>query len=224
MRSMKLVGVLGGTFDPVHLGHLHLAHSILEQSYLSHVTLVPSKRSPLRHEPLADDSHRLRMLELVTEGSFEFDIDTYELEHPAPSYTVNTIRFLRDEMHRLSDRYIICLIIGADAFMHFNLWHKWKEILKMCNVIVADRPGVEHSYRFLFDNFPAQIVDSPLKLRNRPSGLIWFASIQPLNISSSAIRYLLSKKEYEAVKSLLPQNVYEYIVENALYENIEKYK
>lgn len=217
MTSIKLIGVLGGTFDPIHLGHIHLVNSILEQTYVNYIKLVPCNYSPFRSQPFATNNQRLKMLELVTQESSNVSIDTYEIERNGPSYTIKLLQHLQRELLFVKEKCGLCLIIGADAFVHFTSWHKWEEILTLCNIIVADRPGTDQLYKTLPPNFPAQIVDSAIKLHRQTSGLIWFADLQPLNISASAIRYLISQEQYFSARALLHPKVWKYIEKNKIY-------
>jgi nicotinate-nucleotide adenylyltransferase len=213
MATFKLIGILGGTFDPIHLGHLHLAKTILQQTYLQQIKLVPCYQSPHRDQPLVSSKHRLEMIRLATASNPFLQVDSCELKKPRASYTVNTLQ----QMHKqLPEGFALCLIMGADAFQQFTLWHEWQEILQLCNLIVATRPGVDTSCKKLPKDFPATVVTHPIRLHKKPAGLIWFTDIKPLNISATTIRHFI--KNGKDVSAFLPEPVWHYIEKHKLYQ------
>lgn len=212
MKKFKLIGVLGGTFDPIHLGHLHLAKTILHQTYLQQITFVPCYQSPHRDKPQVRPKDRLAMIKLAIDDHPFLEISPYELKKPRASYTITTLKYIQK---KLPEDFAICLIMGEDAFSHFTFWYKWQEILQMCNIIVATRPGVDISCKNIPKNFPATVVSHHTKLHDSPSGLIWFTDIQPLDISATTIRHFI--KTGKEVTAFLPKSVWHYIEKNNLY-------
>lgn len=210
--SYKVIGILGGTFDPIHLGHLHLAKTILQQTYLQQIKLIPCYQSPHRDQPNVRAKDRLEMLKLAIADNPFLIAEGCELKKPRVSYTVDTLKLL---LKKLPEGFSLCLIMGADAFAQFTLWHKWQEILKLSNIIVATRPGVDTSCKKLPPNFPATIVTHPIKLHKKAAGLIWFTDIKPLDISATTIRHFI--KTGKDVSAFLPEPVLNYIEEHKLY-------
>jgi len=209
---LKLIGVLGGTFDPVHLGHIHLAKTILQQTYLHHIKLVPCYQSPHRNQTHSSAKHRMEMLKLAIANTTNLELDLFELKSPRPSYTIESIKHFHS---RLPEGYALCFIMGADAFAQFTLWNQWQEILKLCHIIVATRPGVDTSCKTLPKDFPASIVANATKLNKQSSGLIWFTDIKPLDISATTIRHFIQTGK--DASAFLPPKVWSYIKEHKLY-------
>ena len=131
------VGVLGGSFDPVHLGHLRAAAFALEAFSLDEVRLVPARRSPFKPEAVASAEDRMRMVELATRGEAGLSSDRIEIDREAPSYTVETLRVLRDREPRVE----VTLIVGSDALASFDSWKEATEIRRLADVKALQRPG-----------------------------------------------------------------------------------
>ena len=121
---MRRIGLLGGTFDPVHCGHLRLAIEIRERLQLDEIRLVPAARPPLRDYPSASEEQRLTMLEIITRSFPSFVIDDRELHRRGPSYTIDTLESVREE----APDDAIWLIVGMDAFLRLERWHRWEEL------------------------------------------------------------------------------------------------
>jgi nicotinate-nucleotide adenylyltransferase len=135
---MSAVGVFGGSFDPVHNGHLAIAQAALETVPLDRVVFVPARRSPLKDAaPAASEADRLAMLELATRGEPRFTVSRIELERPAPSYTVDTLEALAGEGR-------LHLILGADAARDLGRWRDPERIRRLATIVVARRPGTDH--------------------------------------------------------------------------------
>jgi nicotinate-nucleotide adenylyltransferase len=138
MTERRLTGWLGGTFDPIHEGHLDVARAAHAALGLSRVILVPAAVSPFRTTPTASAEHRLSMAQLAAAGTNWLDTSAIELEHPGPSYTAVTLDRLEAQGTSLSS---LCLITGADAFAGFTRWHRWEDILRRVTIAVVSRPG-----------------------------------------------------------------------------------
>lgn len=143
------VGVFGGSFDPVHNGHLAIAQAALETIPLDRVIFVPARRSPLKGDaPAAGEDHRFAMLELATSDEPRFSVSRVELDRPPPSYTVDTLEALAGEGR-------LFLILGADAAHELHRWRDPERIRHLATIVIARRPGADHD--------PAAIVlDTPL--------------------------------------------------------------
>ena len=138
----KAIGVLGGTFDPVHFGHLRLAKCARDDFQLDEVHLLPCRVPALKPQPIATAQQRVDMLRLAIANEPGLVVDESELHRDGPSYTVDTLRALRVEV---GPECAICLIMGMDAFLSLPAWHEWQEIIGLAHVIVMQRPGYEVS-------------------------------------------------------------------------------
>jgi nicotinate-nucleotide adenylyltransferase len=134
---MRPVGLFGGTFDPIHFGHLRAAFELTELLDLERVLFIPAADPPHRGRPLADAQTRLAMVLAAVEDEESFDVDDRELHRPGPSYTVLTLEELRREH---GDTPLV-LMLGMDAFLGLPTWHRWRELLDLAHVAVAHRPG-----------------------------------------------------------------------------------
>ncbi len=135
---MRPLGVLGGTFDPVHNAHLALAHAALAALDLERVLWIPTGAPPYRKPPVAAAHHRVAMLELALAGDPRFAIDRRELAPGASGYTVDTLVALRDELGRAQP---LVLLMGADQYAQLETWHRWQELAQLCRIAVCARPG-----------------------------------------------------------------------------------
>jgi len=220
-------GIVGGTFDPIHSGHLVTVHEAAEKLGIQQVYFVPAANPPHRSMPVADSHHRLAMLELALKGYPEFVADTRELHRPGYSYTVDTLSSFRQEF---GDDVPIMMFIGADAFNEISSWHKWQSIPELAHVIVLNRPGFafpdlsDLNHDYIDDTAPVKKPDWTMcldarELHQKPNGLVYFQSVKPVDISATRIRQLLAKgRQYESdLSRVLPPAVYAYILENDLY-------
>ena len=139
-QQQRMVGVVGGTFDPIHDGHLRMALEVANRLALDEVRFIPSAKPPHRDEPDATDLQRLNMVELAIMGEARFILDDREYRREGDSYMVDTLESLRDEMGR--DVSLI-LILGSDAFLGLTSWHRWQRLLELTHIAVVVRPGFE---------------------------------------------------------------------------------
>jgi len=208
-----MIGVFGGTFDPVHFGHLRIALEMAEFLRLSQVSFVPSRQPPHREEPYAEAQHRLAMLRLAIHGQSNFVVDERELQRSGPSYMVDTLRSLRDE---LSAHQPLCLMLGMDAFEAISSWHQWRDLIKLAHIAIAVRPGSmampEDDVGQLYEDCLTADVSTLLQ---QPAGCIVKCSVTQLDISATLIRERSAKKG--DLHYLLPDNVIAYIKEQRLY-------
>lgn len=212
----KTVGILGGTFNPIHFGHLHIAEEIAKNCSLDEVRFIPSANPPHKAAPQVSAEHRANMVNLAIQNHPTFVLDDCELKRGGASYTVDTLIALRKN---LGAQVGFFLIMGSDAFAYFDTWHRWQEILDYCHIVLVERPNYEHS----LGNFSEPIKHFYLThhknnlqdLQKTANGFITTQTITPLAISSTDIRERLKTKQ--SVRDLLPQQVIEYIHENRLY-------
>ena len=207
-----MIGILGGTFDPVHFGHLQTAQQVYRQLNLERVIFVPAANPPHRIPPVASIEHRIRMLQLALPMYAGFELDDREQRLGGISYTVRTLESFRDELgdHPLG------LIMGADAFAGFETWHRWQDILDLAHLLVMNRPGT--SVSVLPDWANSRVSDEFNVLENSAGGHIYFLSLEPVAISATEIRAALQRSESVAGK--LPESVIEYIETNNLYKQV----
>ncbi len=209
------LALLGGTFDPVHLGHLRLAEEAREALALGEVRWIPAGRPPHRSTPLAAAAHRLAMVRLAVAGNAAFSVDDAEVRSQKPGYTVPTLERLR----AAAGGRPLVLLMGADAFLDLAAWHRWRELFDLAHIGVATRPGFVLST----GDLPAELAqacasrlgDDPAVLRAAPAGRVVTFSMTPLEISASLLRTRLAAGL--SVRYLLPDPVAEYIHANNLY-------
>lgn len=177
------LGILGGTFDPVHHGHLRLALEVREALALASVCFMPAARSPLRDGARADASQRAAMLRaaLAECPGAGLDLDTRELERGGLSYTIDTLLALRAE-HGTRP---LCFIVGADAWNALPDWHRWRELLDHAHFVVASRPGADLRHH---PETASAWTTTPAALHARPAGHVYACAIPLLPISSTDIR------------------------------------
>jgi|YNPMSStandDraft_1061717.scaffolds.fasta_scaffold50863_2 nicotinate-nucleotide adenylyltransferase len=197
-------GILGGTFDPVHLGHLIVAHDAMERLGLDKLIWVPARQSPhKRVGPVADAEHRHAMVSLATRGIPGFEVSRVELDRPGISYTVDTLREL--QRHHPGCEWV--LLIGADQLWELHAWKDVDQILELCTVIPMHRPGCERSGRSPED----------LRLPGDWNRRLWerWLPVRQVEISSSEIRQRLAAGK--RVRYFVPESVEHYIYEYHLY-------
>ena len=186
---MTPIAILGGTFDPVHLGHLRVAWEAAE-ALGAQVRLMPANTPPHRPAPVANAQQRVRMLEAALAGQDRLVLDTRELRRDGPSYTVDTLRELRSES---SASQSLILLLGADAFAGLPTWHDWRQLFDLAHMVVLTRPGhtLELPAELAVEIAPRQTSDSQ-QLREMPAGKLLNLPVTPLEISASAVRALLA--------------------------------
>lgn len=211
------LGLIGGTFDPVHYGHLRLAEEAREMLGLAEVHWIPAGRPPHRAVPRVAAAHRLEMVRRAVAGNPAFAVDDAEATSDEPSYTVTTLERLRAGQ---AARPLVVLM-GADAFLGLPGWHRWRELFELAHIGVATRPGFALSP----DEWPAELSKAGADrlgsdaavLRAAPAGRIVGFEMTPLSISASLLRVQLAAGS--SVRYLLPDPVREYIDQQQLYRN-----
>ena len=211
-----MIGVFGGTFDPIHFGHLRCAWEIAELLELREVRMLPAGRPPHRNVPQASPEQRRRALELALEGQSLLRLDTRELDRSGPSYMVDTLTSLRAELGGTS----LCLILGQDAFNGLADWNRWEQIPELAHLVVITRPGVEQPVNGpLAALIEQRSVESLDALRARPSGNILFRTVTALGFSASGIRRLLASGR--SPRYLLPEKVLDYLQQEQVYRDVD---
>jgi len=212
---MRLIGILGGTFDPIHNGHIRLAIEVLEKLKLDEVKLIPANIPPHRPTPFASSADRKKMIKLAISDEKKLSIDLREIENGNISYTVNTLKSLRDEF---SDD-ILFLIIGVDVFNMIDGWKEWQSLLNYTHIIVANRSSdnEENISNALKKWRNENKIDDINFLTSALSGYIYCIDTPIVEISSRMIRKYYTK--YKNIEKYLPSNVITYIKENNLYKD-----
>jgi len=207
-----MIGILGGTFDPVHFGHLRPALEVRQALGLDEIRLIPCREPPHRPPPVAAPQQRLAMLRAAIDGHTGFVIDERELGREGPSYTLDTLV----SMHADIKGADLCLLAGMDAFLGLTSWHRWHELIDHCHIIVMTRPGATFPERGELGTFIGlhRVLD-PAMLRAQSAGLLYFQEVSQLDISGTHIRALLGRGE--AADFLLPDSVLSIIREQDLY-------
>ncbi|EHQ51635.1 nicotinic acid mononucleotide adenylyltransferase [Ectothiorhodospira sp. PHS-1] len=206
-----MIGILGGTFDPIHFGHLRPALEIQECLDLDELRFIPCGLPPHRRRPQADMSHRLAMVEQAVALHSGFSVDRRELERDGPSYSVDTLESLRRE---LGPHVPLCLLLGMDAFAGLSSWHRWQDLFGLAHIVVAHRPGSD-APRAREAWAASRQAASPADLRAAPAGRILFMPVTQLDISATAIRDLVARGR--SPRFLLPEPVLTYIQRYGLY-------
>ena len=212
------LGIFGGTFDPVHFGHLRLAEESIGHLGLGGVRWIPAGQPPHRGTPQVTAQQRLEMVLRSTAGNARFSVDASEVESAAPSYTVHTLERLRDE---LGVAQPLVLLVGADAFAGLTSWHRWRDLFALAHIAVSHRPGFPVEIASLPHELATEFTDRRLHdiggLKARPTGGIVTFAMTQLAISATQIRKLLANDL--SARYLLPDGVLDYIQTHSLYRN-----
>lgn len=185
------IGILGGTFDPIHNGHLRLAVEALEQCGLSEVHFIPSGTPPHREPPHASATDRLHMVQLAVHNNPAFLADQRETYRSDACYTVDTLTELRSE---LGSQQPLCLLLGSDAFLQLHTWRRWKDLFALAHIVVMQRPGqpvgntMVKAEPELLREYTFRLAPSPKALHESPAGHILVLNIPALEISATDIR------------------------------------
>jgi len=212
------IGLLGGTFDPIHFGHLRLAEELAEILQLDQVRFIPAGQPPHRGQPRAAAQHRLEMVRRAVTGNPRFVLDARELQRDSPSYSVDTLTALRAE---LAAETPLVLFMGGDAFLGLTSWHQWRQLFDLAHIAVAHRPG--YSLASWEDALPDTLrtclstrrCEHAADILEKPAGRVFLHTITQLDISASQIRYRALRGQ--SLRYLLPDPVIDYINENRLY-------
>ncbi|GAB1261667.1 nicotinate-nucleotide adenylyltransferase [Aurantivibrio plasticivorans] len=209
---VKRVAMFGGTFDPVHRGHIQMATELKAYFRLDEMRLVPCHIPPHRPQPIANVNQRLEMLSLAVEDHPDLTIDTVELDSPDTSYSLNTLKVLREE---LGNDVSLSIGMGMDSLASLASWHRWRELLNFGHIVVAARPGYQLPESGELIDFIEAHRGEAIDVQQQAKGKVVLAELSLVNISSTVVREALLQNEN--VSSLLPQKVSEYLHTNAIY-------
>ena len=186
-----MIGILGGTFDPIHYGHLRTALDVQQALGLEQLRLIPLRRPPHREPPRLEAAQRAELVELAIADQPGFLLDRRELARDGVSYTVDTLSSLRQE---LGDGLPICLLLGLDAFAGFQTWQRPERILELAHLVIMRRPdAVLPDEPYLRGLLAERRQDDPAGLRAHPAGYLHLVKVTQLEISATAIRGLLAR-------------------------------
>lgn len=213
-----MIGVFGGTFDPIHFGHLRPALEITEALGLRELRMIPCALPPHREQPEVDAQLRLRMVSAAACNEPRFKVDDRELRREGPSYTVDTLQSLRQELGSEA----MGLLIGMDAFLGLHTWHQWERLVDLAHLIVMQRPGVytPEQYRKKMQPEIRTLVDQRTttelrRLHDAACGKLWFQAVTQLEISATQVRSVIARGH--SARFLTPQSVLEIIENHHLY-------
>ncbi|MGD9152259.1 MAG: nicotinate-nucleotide adenylyltransferase [Gammaproteobacteria bacterium] len=212
MDNLTPIGILGGTFDPIHLGHIKIAEYALKKCNLQKVIFIPCHTPAHRYQPIATAAQRLTMTQLAIKDYPNFIADDREIKRQGTSFMIDTLQSLKKDYPNNS----LCLILGTDAFANLDTWHQWQQLTNYANFIVINRLGVKieisSSIKELLKN--SEIFD-PTAFQHKPNGLIYQLHITPIPISATKIRKQLH--EHKLPTDSLPKAVYDYIYAEKIY-------
>jgi nicotinate-nucleotide adenylyltransferase len=207
-----MIGILGGTFDPIHYGHIKPAQELLERLPFDEVRFMPSSVPPHRAQPEASGDDRLAMVQLAIESIPGFGLETCELQRAGPSYMVDSLALLREQCDMTTP---LVLIMGSDAFLGLTGWHRWQSLTDHAHILVTQRPAYEMNAGPELSSWLAPRRVQAEQLNTQPGGCVAFISQELVDISSTQIRAMI--RSGQDIRGLLPDRICDYIKEKGLY-------
>jgi nicotinate-nucleotide adenylyltransferase len=212
---MQLIGLLGGTFNPIHFGHLRMAQELADALNLAEIRFIPSANPPHKAVPTVSAQLRAEMVQLAIADNPLFKLDTRELNRQGASYMIDTLISLHEE---LGESVSLCLIMGSDAFSKLDSWHRWNELLNYCHIVLVQRPDKQTQAK-LSDQLTAFLsnhyTENSDDLTEKSAGYIHMQHITAQDISATKIRKKLGSGN--SAKYLVPEQVLAYIKQQHLY-------
>ncbi|OAI48413.1 hypothetical protein AYO45_05035 [Gammaproteobacteria bacterium SCGC AG-212-F23] len=206
------IGLLGGTFDPIHFGHLRTALEIRNALNLAEVYLVPCYQPVHRKLPIATPEQRLAMVSCAVADEPLLKVEDCEIRRQRPSYTIETI----EEFRKNKPRTPLCLIMGIDALLSFSSWHRWQDILKQCHLVIAHRPQYQIPHEGVIADLLKKCLTTDVNVIHETlGGHIILHPVTPLEISATDIRKQIATGH--TPRYLLPEPVLEYIRNHGVY-------
>lgn len=210
-----MIGIFGGTFDPVHFGHLRPALDVKQALGLREMRLIPAFQPPHRKAPAANPGQRLTMLRAAVGAEPDLLVDNREMKREGESFMVDTLASLRTELKEEP----MCLVLGSDAFLQLDRWHRWRDVLVLAHIVVTHRPGweinIEEAGEELQQVWQQHLVSAAAELEACPSGKIVLQPVTPLDISATKIRALVAAGN--SPRYLLPDAVWNLIRMHGIY-------
>ncbi|WP_231870766.1 nicotinate-nucleotide adenylyltransferase [Marinomonas aquimarina] len=206
--------VMGGTFDPIHHGHLRSAVDILDYFQFKTLRLIPCYQPVHKGEPSVSAEQRLKMVELGIQADTRLSVDAREILREGRSYSIDTLIQLREE---LGQEESLIMVVGMDSFLSLPTWARWQELLDVAHILVISRPGWEPDFISTLESFyEKHRAESAAELQCAPAGKIWMQSFTPLAISSSQVRNLCRKNA--SIAYLVPETIQRFIEAHSLYK------
>ncbi|SFC29129.1 nicotinate-nucleotide adenylyltransferase [Pseudoalteromonas denitrificans] len=207
-----MIGIFGGTFDPIHLGHLNIAEHCTKQLSLEKLYFMPCATPPHKSSANVSADDRKNMINLAIKYNKKFDLDTRELNRTGASYTILSLRELNVKFPDQS----ILFLIGMDSLNTLDTWYHWQEITQLCHLVICQRPGQTFNPSVNTLNYLAQAKTSNIEsLKSHKAGKAYFLKTPTLDVSSTNIRENIT--QFDSITNLLPKAVCQYIAQNNLY-------
>lgn len=207
------VAIMGGTFDPIHNGHLRTAVEILDRFSFKELRLIPCYQPVHKGQPSITALQRLEMVNMAISADSRLKVDDREILREGPSYSIDTLKEIRAQ---IGPEEPLIMVLGMDSFLSIPTWANWQELIQYAHILVVSRPGWEpdliSELNAFCENYRAATSH---ELQCAPAGLIWLETLPSLEISSSMIRGLCRKRE--SIAYLLPEPVQTYIIQHHLY-------
>ena len=208
----RLTGVYGGTFDPIHTGHLTPVECAAKRLNINNVIIIPCFIPPHKATPNVSAKDRLTMVQLAVSGSPLFEASDIELKRNEPSYSFYTLK----ELKQATPDATLCFFIGTDSLHNFTDWHRWSDILTLCHIVVCSRRSDGAMPVNTGKQLQPYLTNDPLKLCKKDSGSILLMETPEINISSTELRRRLGGEQ--DVTEFMSQEVIRYIQDNGLYQ------
>jgi len=214
VKGDEPLALLGGTFDPVHYGHLRCADQARRELCLTYLYLLPAGQPPHRGEPQASTAQRLEMLALARAEFPNLLVDDRETRRTGPSYMVDTLGELRDTYPNRP----LLLLIGQDAANQLHTWHRWRRLFELAHIIILTRPAAHIEYEpELAEQVGLRAAGEARELLDSPAGRILQLDVEPVDVSATGIKRRI--RSGRAPRDMLPGSVLAYITENRLYRS-----
>jgi nicotinate-nucleotide adenylyltransferase len=211
-----MIAILGGTFNPIHLGHLHLAKQLQAKFGFDTIRFMPAALPALKDTPSATAEQRAELVKITIENEAHFTLDTRELSRSGTSYTIDTLISLREE---LGNEVSLCWLMGSDAFAHLNAWHRWQELLNYAHLVVVKRPHSDDLSKLNAEMKKLLITHEAKRseeIKQHAHGKILIQEVAALDISSTQIRKNIAHGKDASV--LVPTAALQYIQSHQLYK------
>ena len=211
--SLKTLGILGGSFDPVHKGHIGLAKSVYQHCRLAELRLVPLCNPVHRQQPLASVTQRVKMLQMATAREPGLSVDEREITRAGQSYSIDTLRSFREEFPNSA----LCLVMGMDAFTSLNSWREWQSIMDYAHILFTSRPGAELRIqdKDLSKVYEARRSEDVQDIHRSRAGVIYQVPAPELDISSTEVRSMIA--EGQELDAVLANEVISFIRTEGIY-------
>ena len=212
MSKNDYIGVFGGSFDPIHKGHIESLKSVTEKLNLSKVLVIPNKVSPLKDLSVASSLEKIKILEIAFKDFKEIEIEDYELKKEGPSFMIETLQYLNK---KLGKKKHFLLIIGEDSFQSFHRWKNYQHIIKMTSLLVMNRPGLKNDITTKAIELHQDCIEDTYEDNNFKKGKIYFIKIKPNPASSTYIRENID--DHSVLSEGLDDDVLKYLKDLMLF-------